>query len=487
MSNVSGIVKSIRDIMRKDKGTYGDVQRLEQLGWMFFLKIFDDREQEMELLNDNYQSPIAKDLRWSNWATDEEGITGDTLLNFVDNDLLPSLKELKNTGNPIISLIKSAFEDATNYMKNGTLLRQVINKVNEIDFNSSDDRHLFGDIYEKLLSELQAAKDAGEFYTPRAVTEFIVERVNPELHEKILDPACGTGGFLVNVIEHLRKKASTENDQKLLQEAFTGIEKKHLPYILCMTNLLLHGIDIPKNVKSDNTLSRPLRDWTANEKVDVIVTNPPFGGVEEDGIEKNFPGEFQTRETADLFLVLMMRLLKQSGRAGLVLPDGTLFGDGVKTRIKETLLKECNLHTIVRLPKSVFAPYTSITTNLLFFTKGKPTKEIWYYEHKLPKGTKAYNKTKPINFKEFKPIQDWWGSEEDDFSSRIETENAWKVSIDEITSRNFDLDIDNPFIRQQINKDPNEILAQYNDQNQKIQNLRNDLKAALKEALKGDE
>ena len=487
MSNVSGIVKSIRDIMRKDKGTYGDVQRLEQLGWMFFLKIFDDREQEMELLNDNYQSPIAKDLRWSNWATDEEGITGDTLLNFVNNELLPSLKELKNTGDPIISLIKNAFEDSTNYMKNGTLLRQVINKVNEIDFNSSDDRHLFGDIYEKLLSELQSANDAGEFYTPRAVTEFIVDRVNPELHEKILDPACGTGGFLVNVIEHLRKKATTEDDQKLLQEAFTGIEKKHLPYILCMTNLLLHGIDIPKNVKSDNTLARPLRDWNINEKVDVIVTNPPFGGIEEDGIEKNFPGEFQTKETADLFLVLMMRLLKNGGRAGLVLPDGTLFGEGGKTRIKEALLKDCNLHTIVRLPKSVFAPYTSISTNLLFFTKGKPTKEIWYFEHQLPKGVKSYNKTKPINFGEFKPIQDWWGTEKDDFKSRVENDQAWKVSIDEIQSRDFNLDIKNPFIGDQINHDPYEILAKYKNQQEKIQGLRNQLKENLEKAFLRDE
>ncbi len=483
MSNVSGIVKSIRDIMRKDKGTYGDVQRLEQLGWMFFLKIFDDREQEMELLNDNYQSPIAKELRWSNWAIDEEGITGDELLEFINNYLLPNLKELKNTGNPIINLIKNAFEDATNYMKNGTLLRQVINKVNEIDFNSSDDRHLFGDIYEKLLSELQAANDAGEFYTPRAVTEFIVDRVNPELHEKILDPACGTGGFLVNVIEHLRKKAKTEADQKLLQEAFKGIEKKHLPYILCMTNLLLHGIDVPNNVSADNTLARPLVSWGTNEKVDVIVTNPPFGGIEEDGIEKNFPGEFQTKETADLFLVLMMRLLKNGGRAGLVLPDGTLFGEGVKTRIKEALLKDCNLHTIIRLPKSVFAPYTSISTNLLFFNKGEPTKEIWFYEHQLPKGVKAYNKTKPINYEEFQPIQDWWGSEKDKFRSRIETTCAWKVNIDEIVSRNFNLDINNPYIDDQIIHDPNELLNQYDDQLNQIQDLRNKLKEILENAL----
>ena len=486
MSDVSGIIKSIRNIMRKDKGTYGDVQRLEQLGWMFFLKIFDDREQEMELLNDNYRSPISRDLRWSNWAIDEEGMTGDELLEFVNNNLLPNLKELKNTGNPIINLIKNAFEDATNYMKNGTLLRQVINKVNEINFNSSEDRHVFGDIYEKLLSELQSAGDAGEFYTPRAVTEFIVDRVNPELHEKILDPACGTGGFLVNVIEHLRKKATTKDDQKLLQEAFKGIEKKHLPYILCMTNLLLHGIDIPNNVKSDNTLARPLRDWGTSEKVDVIVTNPPFGGIEEDGIENNFPREFQTRETADLFLVLMMRLLKHGGRAGLVLPDSLLFGDGVQLRIKEALLKDCNLHTIVRLPKSVFAPYTSISTNLLFFTKGNPTKEIWYYEHQLPTGTKAYNKTKPISFKEFKSIQDWWGTEKDGFKSRVETKQAWKINIEEIKSRDFDLDVSNPFTCEQINQDPLEILAQFNDQEHKIQELRNEIKAILNEALMGN-
>ncbi len=482
MSNVSGIVKSIRDIMRKDKGTYGDVQRLEQLGWMFFLKIFDDREQEMELLNDNYQSPIAKDLRWSNWATDEEGITGDELLEFINNYLLPNLKELKNTGNPIINLIRNAFEDATNYMKNGTLLRQVINKVNEIDFNSSDDRHLFGDIYEKLLSELQAANDAGEFYTPRAVTEFIVDRVNPELHEKILDPACGTGGFLVNVIEHLRKKAKTEADQKLLQEAFKGIEKKHLPFILCMTNLLLHGIDIPNNVIADNTLARPLVSWGTNEKVDVIVTNPPFGGIEEDGIEKGF-GEFKTKETADLFLVLMMRLLKQAGRAGLVLPDSILFGEGVKIRIKEALLKDCNLHTIVRLPKSVFAPYTSISTNLLFFTKGKATKEVWYYEHQLPNGVKSYNKTKPININEFQPIKDWWGTEKDGFQSREETEYAWKVSYEDIASRGFNLDISNPFIKEKINQDPNLLLAQYKDQQDHIQAIRNQLKTILKDTF----
>jgi type I restriction enzyme M protein len=262
MSNVSNIVKTIQDIMRKDAGTYGDAQRLEQLGWMFFLKIFDDREKEMELLNDDYRSPLPQPLRWSTWATDEEGITGDALLDFINNTLLPRLKNLSAGGDRITSLIRSAFEDANNYMKNGTLMRQVINKVNGIDFNASDDRHMFGDIYEKLLKDLQSAGNAGEFYTPRAVTQFIVEQVNPRLGESVLDPACGTGGFLTCAIEHLRKQTKNEADERTIQDCFAGIEKKHLPHVLCMTNLLLHGIDVPSNVRHDNTLARPLRDWS---------------------------------------------------------------------------------------------------------------------------------------------------------------------------------------------------------------------------------
>ena len=329
MPNVSNIVKSIQDIMRKDAGTYGDAQRLEQLGWMFFLKIFDDREKELELLRDRYKSPLPKHLRWCNWATDDEGITGEPLLDFVNNTLLPKLKALTGGGDKIAGLVRMAFEDANNYMKNGTLMRQVINKINGIDFNASDDRHMFGDIYEKILKDLQSAGNAGEFYTPRAVTQFIVEQVDPNLKKReiILDPACGTGGFLTCAIEHLRKQAKTEADELAIQDCFAGIEKKHLPHVLCMTNLLLHGIDVPSNVRHDNTLARPLRDWSPRERVDVIVTNPPFGGMEEDGIESNFPAEFRTRETADLFLVLIMKLLKPGGRAGLVLPDGTLFGE----------------------------------------------------------------------------------------------------------------------------------------------------------------
>ncbi len=483
MSDIGVTIKSIRKIMRKDKGTYGEVQRLEQIGWMFFLKIFDDQEQEMELIRDNYKSPLPPELRWSSWATDEEGITGDELLGFVNNTLLPNLKNLENVRNPIIKLIKGAFEDATNYMKNGTQLRQVVNKVNEIDFNSSNDRHLFGDIYEKLLAGLQSAGDAGEFYTPRAVTQFIVEQINPDLNEKILDPACGTGGFLINVIEHLRKKAKTQSDQKLLQQSFSGIEKKHLPYILCMTNLLLHGIEVPSNVRSDNTLSRPLIGWGRDERVDVIVTNPPFGGIEADGIENNFPADFRTTETADLFLVLIMRLLKPGGRAGIVLPDSILFGDGVKERIKKSLLDQCNLHTVVRLPKTVFEPYTDIATNLLFFTKGTPSQETWFYEHRLPKGAKAYNKTNPIRIEEFNSLKNWWGNEKNNFSSREETEFAWKVSIKEIKANNYNLDFNNPNIKEDIIKNPMNLLEEYTEINTEINSIRIAIKSHLKNYL----
>ena len=362
-----------------------------------------------------------------------------------DNTLLPKLKALPGPDR-MTTLIRMAFDDANNYMKNGTLMRQVINKINGIDFNVSDDRHLFGDIYEKLLKDLQSAGNAGEFYTPRAVTQFVVDQVNPRLGETVLDPACGTAGFLVCAIEHLRRQAKTEADERAIQTCFAGIEKKHLPHILAMTNLMLHGIDIPANVRHDNTLARPLRDWGPQERVDVVVTNPPFGGMEEDGIEQNFPAEFRTRETADLFLVLLMKVLKPGGRAGLVLPDGTLFGEGVKTRIKEALLRDCNLHTIVRLPNGVFNPYTGIRTNLLFFTKGMPTKEIWYYEHPYPEGAKSYNKTKPIRIEEFDAEKKWWGKPDKHghYSKRQENEFAWRVTLEQLQAATYNLDQKNP-------------------------------------------
>ncbi len=389
-------IKSIQDIMRKDVGVDGDAQRIGQLTWMIFLKIFDDREQEWELNEKRYRSPVPEALRWRNWAADAEGLTGDDLLDFVNNQLFKTLKNLPVDGDRRALVMRSVFEDAFNYMKSGTLLRQVLNKLNEsLDFNRSADRHVFGDIYEQILKDLQSAGNAGEFYTPRAVTQFMVDMVNPQLGEKILDPACGTGGFLTCSIEHVRKQfVKTAADEETLQKSIQGVEKKALPHLLCVTNMLLHGIDVPTNIRHDNTLARPLRDYGPKDKVDVIITNPPFGGMEEDGIEDNFPSAFRTKETADLFLVLILNLLKPGGRGAIVLPDGTLFGEGVKTRIKEKLLTDCNLHTIVRLPNGVFSPYTGIKTNLLFFTKGEPTKDVWFYEHPYPAGAKSYNKTK---------------------------------------------------------------------------------------------
>ena len=383
-------------------------------------------------------------------------------------------------------MVREAFSDAFNYMKNGTLLRQVINKLNEIDFTDSNERHLFGDIYEQILKDLQSAGNAGEFYTPRAVTNFMVNRIDPKLGEKIMDPACGTGGFLACSFEHVKNNyVKTVEDHKTLQTQIHGVEKKQLPHLLCTTNMLLHGIEVPVQVKHGNTLNKPLSNW--DDDVDVIVTNPPFGGTEEDGIEKNFPSEFQTRETADLFLQLIVEVLKPGGRAAVVLPDGTLFGEGVKTKIKKMLTEECNLHTIVRLPNGVFAPYTSIKTNILFFTKGEPTENVWFYEHPYPEGVKNYNKTKPMKFEEFKTDIEWWGSESDGFTSRVENEQAWKVSIDTIIERNFNLDIKNPHVGEVINHNPEELLADYAKQQAEIGDIRNQLKSILSDALSGSE
>ncbi len=439
MPNISSIIKAIQDIMRKDTGVDGDAQRLSQIVWMLFLKIFADKEEEYKIMDDDYKSPLESKYRWQNWAKDDEGLTGDELIDFINNDLFPYLQELENDSDNRALIIKNIFQDTYNYMKSGTLLRQVINKINEIDFNSSEDRHLFNDIYEQLLQSLQSAGNSGEYYTPRAITQFIVDMINPKIGEKVLDPACGTGGFLACSIEHLKKQISTTSDGETLNNNIFGIEKKPLPHQLCTTNMILHGIDIPINIKRDNTLSKPINNISPSDRVDCIVTNPPFGGIEEDGIESNFPASFRTRETADLFLVYIMKMLKQNGRAGVVLPDGSLFGEGVKTRIKEELLQECNLHTIVRLPNGVFNPYTGIKTNLLFFTKGSPTKEIWYYEHPLPNGIKNYSRSNPITIDEFLPEKKWW-------NNRVENEYAWKVCIDDIKDFNYNLDIKNPHI-----------------------------------------
>ena len=495
MSNVSGIIKSIQDIMRKDVGVDGDAQRISQLVWMFFLKIYDDREAEIELLDDegDYQSPIPEDLRWRNWATDAEGMTGEQLAKFINDQLFPALKEqlvLEGPNGARAQVVQNVFEDAYNYMKSGTLIRQVINKICEINFNSSDDRHTFGNIYEQILKDLQSAGNAGEFYTPRAVTQFIVNRVDPQLDESVLDPACGTGGFLSCAIEHKRQHyVQNPKDEVTLAASVHGVEKKALPHMLCTTNMILHGIDTPTQIKHDNTLSRPYKDYGNKDRVHVIITNPPFGGTEEDGIENNFPATYRTRETADLFMALIIKLLKNNGRAAVVLPDGFLFGEGMKTRLKQDLLEKCHLHTIVRLPNGVFNPYTGIKTNILFFTK-KPeseqpaTKDVWFYEHPYPEGVVSYNKTKPMRFEEFQTEIDWWGSEDDGFAARKETEQAWKVSIDDIAARNFNLDISNPHEEEAANHDPEELLATHASQQGEIQSIRDELKSILSDALR---
>lgn len=476
MTNLSGIIKSIQNIMREDHGVDGDAQRLSQLCWMLFLKIFDEKEAEREVLNPNYKSPIPEELRWRNWAANEEGVTGDALLDFVNNRLFLTFKDFPYTfkDNEAGFIVKAVFEDSFNYMKSGTQMRKVINKLNELNFNRKADKDQFGHIYEELLQSLQSAGNAGEFYTPRALTSFIVEMVNPKLGEQVFDPACGTGGFLTSVIEHLRKsEVHTAEDEALIKQTVRGAELKSLPHMLCVTNMILHGINAPTNIRHDDSLARPIKDISPNERVDVIVANPPFGGTVKEGILANFPKNFQTKETADLFLVLFMKLLKPNGRAGIVLPDGSLTGEGVKARIREQWLKECNLHTIIRLPNSVFAPYATVATNLLFFQKGEPTKEVWYYEHRLPEGVKAYSKTKPINVREFEPIKKWW-------NDRKESDQVWKVSIKELEARDWDLDIKNPNKKEDmIEHSSKELIAMLEASFQESQDILHSLKSEL--------
>ncbi|GGI88115.1 type I restriction-modification system subunit M [Deinococcus wulumuqiensis] len=481
MSIVS-LVKSIQDIMRKDVGVDGDAQRISQLAWLLFLKILDDKEQEWELGSD-YQSPIPDKYRWSNWAKDAEGITGDTLMTFVNGELFPTLKNLRQIPTPQAQVVASVFGDAYNYMKSGTLLRQVINTIEaDLDLNRSEDRHLFGDIYEKILGDLQSAGNAGEYYTPRALTQFVVDMLAPQLGESVLDPACGTGGFLTSVIDALNAQAKTTEDFKTIEKSIHGVEKKPLPHMLAVTNMMLHGIETPSEIRRDNTLAKPLRDYEARDELDIIVANPPFGGIEENGIEQNFPAKYRTRETADLFMALIMLRLKPHGRAGVVLPDGFLFGEGVKTTIKEELLQNFNLHTIVRLPKGVFAPYTSINTNVLFFEKGGPTRDIWFFEHPYPAGYKSYSKSKPLTIGEFDLEKEWWGSLKGR-ENRQETRHAWKVSAEDVKARNYNLDFKNPHQDEVIHADPMELLAEYRDLTAQVREAQDALKAELLAAL----
>ena len=451
MANVGAVVSSIRNIMRQDRGISGDAQRLEQLGWMLFLKIMDDKDQELEILKDDYVSVIPPKFQWRAWAADAEGLTGDELLDFIDSNaesnrgLFATLKNLTSTVNPKrASIVKEVFDGSNNYMKSGYEMRKVINKLNEVDFNNSDDKHIFGDIYENILVELRDAGNKGEYYTPRAVTQLMTQMTDPKLGERVLDPAAGTGGFLTAAIDHVREKyVNTVDDEHHLQKSITGWELKPVAYVLGLTNLILHEMDVPDYHYMDS-LKKEYNSIGSKDQVDVILANPPFGASIADGVETNFPATYRCKESADLFLILMLQLLKHNGRCAIVLPDGSITGDGVKARIREKLLTDCNLHTIVRLPQSTFFPAT-VSTNLLFFEKGSKTKDIWYYEHKLPEGQKSYSKTKPIQYKEFATLIEWW-------DDRKENDQAWKVSVKDL--KDWDLDIKNP-----IKEEEEEILG----------------------------
>lgn len=475
--SVSNVIKSVQDIMRQDAGVDGDAQRISQLVWMIFLKVFDAKEEEWELEYDDYESVIPEELRWGSWASDDEGITGDELLDFINNKLFKELKEMELgvDSDPKAFLVKAVFEDSYNYMKSGALIRQVVNKLNEIDFTASEDRHLFNDIYENILRDLQSAGNSGEFYTPRPVTQFIIDILNPQLGEKVADFACGTGGFLTCAIEHLKKQQKSVEDIEVLGQTIIGVEKKPLPHLLATTNLILHDIDVP-NIAHDNSLTKDIRDLKESDYVDVIAMNPPFGGIEEDSVLINFPNNFKTKETADLFMTVIMYRLSEKGRAGVVLPDGFLFGEGVKTNIKEKLLSEFNLHTIVRMPNGVFAPYTDINTNLLFFEKGEPTKDVWLFEHPLPKGYKKYTKTKPIKSQEFDLEKKWW-------NNREENEYAWKISMDEIKNKNYNLDFKNPNKEEEELEDPKILLEKYNQAKKEVSKLQDALIEELRKIL----
>jgi type I restriction enzyme M protein len=439
MSTISAIVKNVRNIMRQDRGVSGDAQRLEQLGWLLFLKILDDKDQELELIREGYKSVIPEKFQWRNWAIDPEGITGDDLMIFIDhpvNGLFATLKSLHVQQAPLRAmLVREVFDGSNNYMKSGYELRKVINQLNGFDFNNSDDRHVFGTVYESILIELRDAGNKGEYYTPRAITQLMTQMTAPRLGEKVLDPAAGTGGFLSAAIDFIREKeVHTLDDEAILQKSITGWELKPVSFVLGLTNLILHGLDVPDWHYQDS-LKTEYNSIGPRQQVDCILANPPFGASIADGVETNFPASFRCKESADLFIILIIQLLKPGGRCAIVLPDGCITGDGYKERVREKLLTDCNLHTIVRLPQSTFFPAT-VSTNLLFFQKGTPTKEIWYWEHRLPEGQKSYSKTKAIQFDEFAPLIEWW-------DKRVESDVAWKVNVGDL-KRGFDLDVKNP-------------------------------------------
>lgn len=468
MSNLTGFVKRLRDIMRNDAGINGDAQRIEQIAWMLFLKVYDAKEQEWEFSDDNYQSIISEECRWQNWAQDDKSgtaLTGDKLLNFVNNTLFPTLKNLQvDASTPINkAIVQTTFADANNYMKDGILLRQVINVIDELDFSDYEESHAFGDIYESILKELQSAGSAGEFYTPRAVTDFMAQVIKPQIGEIMADFACGTGGFIVSWLKELRKLVRTTEDEEAYSNSIYGIEKKQFPYMLCITNLLLHGLDVPR-VFHSNTLLHDVLDYTEEDKVDVILMNPPYGGSEKADVKNHFPTDLASSETADLFMSVIMYRLEKNGRAAVILPDGFLFGtDNAKVNIKRKLLREFNLHTIIRLPGSVFSPYTSITTNILFFDNTHPTEETWFYRLDMPEGYKHFSKTKPMKLEHFQPVLEWWENRleiaEDGF------DKAKKFSVQQLTEElGYNLDqCGFPHEEEEI-LEPMELIQRYEEQ-----------------------
>lgn len=418
MSNLGSFVKRIRDIMRNDAGISGDAQRIEQIAWMLFLKVYDSKEQDWDMDEDNYQSIIPEKCRWCNWAVDDKSgnaLTGDRLMDFVNNTLFPTLKGLHVTPEMPIkkTIVRATFEDTNNYMKDGVLLRQVINIIDELDLSDYEEIHAFGDIYESILRELQSAGSAGEFYTPRAVTDFMAKMIQPKIGEQMADFACGTGGFITSWLKELEALIKTTDDRAKYDNSIYGIEKKQFPYMLCITNILLHGLDTPQ-IYHDNSLLRDVLDYTDDDKFDVILMNPPYGGSEKADVKKHFPADLASSETADLFMALILYRLKENGRAAVIIPDGFLFGsDNAKVNIKKKLLAEFDLHTVIRMPNSVFSPYTSITTNILFFDKTKPSTETWFYRLDMPEGYKNFSKTKPMKLEHFAPAVQWWNNRQE--------------------------------------------------------------------------
>ncbi len=471
---LNNFVKSIRNIMRNDAGINGDAQRIEQIAWMLFLKIYDEKENDWEFNEDKYQSFIPEPCRWRSWAKDQgdgNALTADALLEFVNNTLFPTLKALEVTPDtPIRStIVRTTFEDANQYMKDGVLLRQVINVIDALDLGDYNESHAFGEIYETILKEMQSAGSAGEFYTPRALTDFMAETIDPQIGEKMADFACGTGGFITSWLKALDKKVQTAQDKEAHAQSIYGIEKKQFPYMLCVTNMLLHDIEAPR-ILHDNSLSKDVLNYTDEDKFNVILMNPPYGGNEKNDIKQHFPSDLSSSETADLFMVLIMYRLAEDGRAAVILPDGFLFGtDNAKLAIKERLLREFNLHTIIRLPGSIFSPYTSIATNILFFTNEKAegseegfcTKETWFYRLDMPEGYKHFSKTKPMRLEHCQPVIDWWKNRQEIVDAGNNDEKSRCFTADQLLNMDFNLDqCKFPKDEEEI-RPPAELLAEY--------------------------